>query len=86
MTGGLERRTMRKVALLIVPFVMLLYFMASIDRVNVGFASLTTTRNIGLSSSVFGFGAGAFWGYFIFEVPSNTGEFDEDLQNRRHSR
>ncbi|MEW6768357.1 MAG: MFS transporter [Pseudomonadota bacterium] len=72
MSNDLETRTMRKVALRIVPFVMLLYFIAYIDRVNIGFAALTMNKDLGLSPAVFGFGAGIFfWGYFLFEVPSN---------------
>jgi len=65
-------RTMRKVSLRIVPFIMLLYFVAFIDRVNIGFASLTMNKDLGFSPTVYGFGAGIFfWGYFLFEVPSN---------------
>lgn len=72
MTSEFERRVMRKVAFRIVPFVMLLYFIAYIDRVNIGFAALTMNKDLGLSPAVFGFGAGIFfWGYFLFEVPSN---------------
>src|SRR5215475_3134676 len=72
MPGALEARVMRKVAFRIVPFVMLLYFVAYIDRVNIGFASLTMNKDLDLSPGVFGFGAGIFfWGYFLFEVPSN---------------
>ena len=72
MASALEARTLRKVTLRIVPFVMLLYFVAFIDRVNIGFAALTMNQALGFSSSVFGFGAGIFfWGYFLFEVPSN---------------
>jgi MFS transporter, ACS family, tartrate transporter len=72
MAGELEKRVMRKVALRIVPFIILLYFVAYIDRVNIGFASLTMNKDLGLSAGVFGFGAGIFfWGYFLFEVPSN---------------
>ncbi len=71
-TGELETRVLRKVTLRIVPFIMLLYFVAFIDRVNIGFAALTMNKDIGLSPTVFGFGAGIFfWGYFLFEVPSN---------------
>lgn len=72
MTSALERRVMRKVSLRIVPFIMLLYFIAYIDRVNIGFAALEMNKDLGFSASVFGFGAGIFfWGYFLFEVPSN---------------
>jgi MFS family permease len=51
---------------------MLLYFISYIDRVNIGFAALTMNKDLGFTSSVFGFGAGIFFiGYFLFEVPSN---------------
>ncbi|WP_024514734.1 MFS transporter [Bradyrhizobium sp. Tv2a-2] len=72
MASEIETRTLRKITLRIVPFIMLLYFVAFIDRVNIGFAALTMNKDLGLSPSVFGFGAGIFfWGYFLFEVPSN---------------
>lgn len=72
MADALERATMRKVAWRLVPFICLLYFIAFIDRVNIGFAALTMNKDLGFSSSVFGFGAGIFFfGYFLFEVPSN---------------
>lgn len=72
MESELGTRVLRKISLRIVPFIMLLYFVAFIDRVNIGFASLTMNKDIGLSPTVYGFGAGIFfWGYFLFEVPSN---------------
>ena len=72
MSAELERRVLRKITLRIVPFVMLLYFIAFIDRVNIGFAALTMNKDLGFSPTVFGFGAGIFFlGYFLFEVPSN---------------
>ena len=72
MISELERRTLRKISLRIVPFIMLLYFISYIDRVNIGFAALTMNKDLGFTSSVFGFGAGIFFlGYFLFEVPSN---------------
>ena len=73
METEIQTRTMRRVSLRIVPFIMLLYFIAFIDRVNIGFASLTMNKDLGLTASMFGFGAGIFfWGYFLFEVPSNV--------------
>jgi MFS transporter, ACS family, tartrate transporter len=73
MARELENRVMRKVAFRIVPFIMLLYFVAYIDRVNIGFAALTMNQDLGFSPAVFGLGAGIFfWGYFLFEVPSNV--------------
>ncbi len=72
MSAELEKRVLRKITLRIVPFVMLLYFIAFIDRVNIGFAALTMNKELGFSPTVFGFGAGIFFlGYFLFEVPSN---------------
>jgi MFS transporter, ACS family, tartrate transporter len=72
MSAELETRVLRKITLRIVPFVMLLYFIAFIDRVNIGFAALTMNKELGFSPTVFGFGAGIFFlGYFLFEVPSN---------------
>ena len=73
MATDLEGRTLRKITWRIVPFVMLLYFIAYIDRVNIGFAALTMNKELGFSFGVFGFGAGVFFlGYFLFEVPSNV--------------
>lgn len=72
MSAELERRVLRKISLRIVPFIILLYFIAFIDRVNIGFAALTMNKDLGFSPTVFGFGAGIFFlGYFLFEVPSN---------------
>ena len=72
MDDSLEKATMRRVAWRLVPFICLLYFIAFIDRVNIGFAALTMNKDLGFTSAVFGFGAGVFFfGYFLFEVPSN---------------
>ncbi|WP_245506216.1 MFS transporter [Rhizobium leguminosarum] len=71
-THDLETRVLRKITFRIVPFIMLLYFIAFLDRVNIGFAALTMNQDLGFSSTVFGIGAGIFFvGYFLFEVPSN---------------
>jgi ACS family tartrate transporter-like MFS transporter len=68
----IEKRTLRRIWWRIVPFIMLLYFIAYIDRVNIGFASLQMKGDLGFTASILGFGAGIFfWGYFLFEVPSN---------------
>ena len=47
MSAELEKRAMRKISLRIVPFIMLLYFIAFIDRVNIGFAALTMNKDLG---------------------------------------
>ena len=69
----LEKETMRRVGMRLIPFLIVCYFIAYVDRVNVGFAALTMNKDLGFSSAVFGFGAGIFFvGYFLFEVPSNV--------------
>lgn len=56
----------------LIPFLFILYIVAFLDRVNVGFAALQMNEDLGLSDAVYGLGAGIFFiGYFIFEVPSN---------------
>jgi ACS family tartrate transporter-like MFS transporter len=73
MDGTLERSTMRKVYLRLLPFAVLSYVLAYIDRINVSFAGLTMRGDLGMSAGTFGFAVGMFyWGYFIFEVPSNV--------------
>jgi MFS transporter, ACS family, tartrate transporter len=68
----LEKRTMDKVTWRLVPFLMLCYFIAYLDRVNVGFAGATMSRDLALSAGAFGGAAGIFFiAYFFFEVPSN---------------
>jgi ACS family tartrate transporter-like MFS transporter len=70
--NDLERRTMARVARRLVPFLILCYFIAYLDRVNVSFAALQMNKDLGLTASAFGFGAGIFFlAYFVFEVPSN---------------
>jgi MFS transporter, ACS family, tartrate transporter len=73
MDNAIERSTMRKVYLRLLPFAVLSYVLAYIDRINVSFAGLTMRGDIGMSAGTFGFAVGMFyWGYFIFEVPSNV--------------
>ncbi|MFM0523202.1 MULTISPECIES: MFS transporter [Caballeronia] len=68
----LEARTMKRVMVRLVPFLILCYFIAYLDRVNVGFAALQMNKALGFTASMFGFGAGIFFiAYFFFEVPSN---------------
>ena len=72
MMHALEVRTIARVSKRLVPFLIVCYFVAYLDRVNVGFAALTMNQDLGLSQTAFGFGAGIFFiAYFIFEVPSN---------------
>jgi MFS family permease len=68
----LEQRTMARVSRRLVPFLIVCYFIAYLDRVNVSFAALTMNKDLDLSASAYGLGAGIFFlAYFIFEVPSN---------------
>ncbi len=67
-----EDSVYRKVFWRIVPFLMLCYVVAYLDRVNVGFAKLQMGQDLGFSETIFGLGAGIFFaGYFLFELPSN---------------
>jgi len=73
MVRTLEQTTMRKVYLRLLPFAVLSYILAYIDRINVSFAGLTMRGDLEMSAGTFGFAVGMFyWGYFIFEVPSNV--------------
>ena len=68
----IERRTIRKVRARIIPFLFVLYVVAFLDRVNVGFAALTMNKALAITSQQFGLLAGIFFlGYFFFEIPSN---------------
>ena len=70
--GELESSTIRAISMRLIPFLVMAYFFAYLDRVNLGFAALTMNADLKLSPTVFGWGAGIFFiGYFIFEVPSN---------------
>jgi len=61
-----------KIAKRLMPFLVLLFVMAWLDRVNVGFAKLQMVKDLGFSEAVYGFGAGIFFlGYVLFEIPSN---------------
>jgi D-galactonate transporter len=69
---ALETRAYRKVTVRLLPFLMLCYVAAYLDRVNVGFAKLEMLADLGFSETAYGLGAGMFFiGYFLFEVPSN---------------
>ena len=70
--NDVEQRTTARVAKRFVLFLVLCYFVAYLDRVNVGFAKLTMDADLGISETAFGAGAGVFFlAYFVFEVPSN---------------
>jgi ACS family tartrate transporter-like MFS transporter len=70
---ALGRRTKRKVAARLLPFLFVLYVIAYLDRVNFGFAALRMNSDLGISAELFGFLSGIFFiGYILFEIPSNV--------------
>src|SRR6185503_2866234 len=71
-TADLTSQALRKVTLRLIPFLILCYVVAFLDRVNVGFAGLQMNQELGLTATQFGFGSATFFlGYCLFEVPSN---------------
>jgi MFS transporter, ACS family, tartrate transporter len=70
--AALARRTVRRVNRRLMPFVFLLFVISYLDRVNVSYAGLQMTRELGFTDSVFGLGGGIFFiGYFLLEVPGS---------------
>ena len=64
------RRARRRIAFRLLPFVFLIYIVNYIDRVNVSFANLRMSADLGFSDSVYGFGVGIFYvTYVLFEIP-----------------
>ena len=67
-----ESRTIGKLRGRIIPLILLLYVVAYLDRINIGFAALTMNADLGITGAQFGLVVGIFfWGYFLFEIPSN---------------
>src|SRR3954449_10380732 len=72
MDNAIEQSSMRKIYIRLLPFAILSYFLAYVDRINVSFAALTMRDDLQMSATAYGFALGTFyWAYFIFEVPSN---------------
>lgn len=71
-TSELERTTMKRVAWRLLPFLIVCYLIAIIDRGNIGMASLQMNQDLGLTPAIFGFASSLFFfSYFLVEVPSN---------------
>ncbi|KAB0622766.1 MULTISPECIES: MFS transporter [Acinetobacter] len=71
--SALEEQTIKRISKRIIPFLIILFVMAFLDRTNIGFAALHMNDAIGITQTIFGLGAGIFFlGYFIAEVPSNV--------------
>jgi MFS transporter, ACS family, tartrate transporter len=69
---GFGKHLLLKLRSRLLPFLFLLYVVAYLDRINIGFAALQMKEQLRFSDSVYGFGAGIFFaGYFLFQVPSN---------------
>lgn len=67
-----EKDVIRKIFWRVLPYIVVLYMLNFIDRVNVSFAALTMSKDLGFSATVYGFGAGIFFlGFFLCEIPSN---------------
>ncbi len=67
-----EAKTIHKLQIRLIPFLFLLYVVAMVDRINIGFASLTMNKELGATSQQYGIAAGIFFiGYCLFEIPSN---------------
>ena len=70
--SDLEASVIRTLTRRLIPFLFLLYIVAYLDRINVGFAALQMQQELHFDDAVYGFGAGVFFaGYFLFQVPSN---------------
>lgn len=70
--SALAKQTTKKTMTRILPFILILYIIAYLDRVNLGFAALEMNADLALTAEVFGLLSGIFFiGYFFFEVPSN---------------
>ena len=73
MERAFEQRTIAKVSWRLLPLIVVIYFVAYMDRTNVGFAAISMNEDLGFTAYVYGWGAGIFFlGYFLFEVPSNV--------------
>jgi len=70
--AAIEKSTMRKAYIRLLPYCFMLYILCYIDRINVSFASLTMNKDLSLTAYIYGLAAGAFfWGYCLLEIPSN---------------
>ena len=68
----IANRTAQKIRNRLLPLLFILYIVAFLDRVNIGFAALTMNADLAITSAQYGLVTGVFfWGYFLFEIPSN---------------
>ena len=72
MSDARSDHILNRAAWRLIPFMALMYVVSFLDRTNISFAALTMNRDLGFSPEIYGRGAGIFfWGYFLFEIPSN---------------
>ncbi len=70
---AIEQSARRRIAIRLLPFLWLLYVIAFLDRVNVAYAALEMSHDLGFSDRVFGLGAGIFFvGYVLLEIPGRA--------------
>ena len=71
-TTSIGTQTIRKLQIRILPYILLLYIISFLDRLNIGFAALTMNKELGITSQQFGLVVGVFFiSYSLFEIPSN---------------
>src|ERR1700704_7131338 len=71
-TPAVAARARRRIMRRILPYLVFIYIIAFLDRVNVGYAALEMSKDLGFSAEVYGFGAGIFFiGYFLLEIPGS---------------
>ncbi len=71
--AGSNARLFRRISWRVAPPLVLLYFVAFLDRINISFAALTMNRDLGIDDRLYGLAAGIFFvGYLLFAVPSNV--------------
>src|SRR5271169_2950391 len=69
-SAELGRRTTRRIAWRLLPFIFVMYVVAHVDRANLSFANLRMSADLRFSDSVYGLGSGIFFiGYVLFEIP-----------------
>ena len=73
MNTDLYSSTLRQLNAKIIPFIIICYFVANLDKTNISIAALQMNADLGLSASMYGLGVGMFYiSYIIFEIPSNV--------------
>ncbi|MEN4980619.1 MFS transporter [Erwinia billingiae] len=73
MTTDLYTSTLKQLNAKIIPFIVICYFVANLDKTNISIAALQMNADLGLSASMYGLGVGMFYiSYILFEIPSNV--------------